>query len=294
MEYRNLQTLIDIKIANFINEYENTNQLFKNSDVKNGLLHPGEYGIYKELLIDKLLSFALPKKFSYGTGFIINTNGKITSQCDIILYDEGNAPFLEIDNTNRFFPQEVVYGIGEVKSKLTKKQLLEALIKLSNNKKIRQPFYNVDGNEINPEKDPYQAIFTFLICDEITDWNPNIALEIKEEYIKNDIEMPYWFNIILSLKNGVIAYHVQRAVKLFESIGSPLDKSFSTNEGVRTIAIPCFGKREGNFLPLDFYTLVQNSDVTYVKEFLVLVNEVLIHLKSYYPDPVYYLYGKDN
>ena len=77
MEYRNLQTLIDIKIANFINEYENTNQLFKNSDVKNGLLHPGEYGIYKELLIDKLLSFALPKKFSYGTGFIINTNGKL-------------------------------------------------------------------------------------------------------------------------------------------------------------------------------------------------------------------------
>ncbi len=39
---------------------------------------------------------------------------------------------------------------------------------------------NIDGNEINPEKDPYQAIFTFLICDEITDWNPNIALEIKE------------------------------------------------------------------------------------------------------------------
>ena len=74
MEYRNLQTLIDIKIANFINEYENTNQLFKNSDVKNGLLHPGEYGIYKELLIDKLLSFALPKKFSYGTGFITQTS----------------------------------------------------------------------------------------------------------------------------------------------------------------------------------------------------------------------------
>ena len=46
-----------------------------------------------------------------------------------------------------------------------KKNLMIGLFLLSNNKKIRQPFYNIDGNEINPEKDPYQAIFTFLICD---------------------------------------------------------------------------------------------------------------------------------
>ena len=52
MEYRNLQTLIDIKITNFVNEYKNANPLFENSDVKNGLLHPGEYGIYKELLVN--------------------------------------------------------------------------------------------------------------------------------------------------------------------------------------------------------------------------------------------------
>lgn len=294
MEYRNLQTLIDIKITNFINEYKNVNRLFENSDVKNGLLHPGEYGVYKELLVNKLFSFALPKKFSYGTGFIINSSGNITSQCDIVLYDERNAPFLEIDNTNRFFPQEVVYGIGEIKSKLTKKQLLGALIKLAHNKKIRQPFYNADGTEVNPEKDPYQSIFTFLICDEVIDWNANIALEIKKEYIKNDIETPYWFNAILSLKNGVIAYHVQRAVKLFENIGCPLDKSFYTNEGIHEIAVPCFGKSDNIFVPLDFYTLVQKSDIIYVKEFLVLINEVLVHLQSYYPDPVYYLYKKDN
>lgn len=294
MEYRNLQTLIDIKITNFVNEYKNANPLFENSDVKNGLLHPGEYGIYKELLVNKLFAFALPKKFSYGTGFITNSNGNITSQCDIVLYDESNAPFLEIDNSNRFFPQEVVYGIGEIKSKLTKKQLLEALIKLSRNKMIRQPFYNADGNEVNPEKNPYQAIFTFLICDEIVDWNSNITSEIEKEYIKNGIDRPYWFNVILSLKNGVIAYHVQRAVKLFESIGSPLDDSFYANEGIQSIALPCFGEKGKIFVPLDFFTLIQNNDVNYVKEFLVLINEVLVHSQSYYPDPVYYLYKKDN
>ena len=293
MEYRNLQTLSDIKIANFINEYTNANQLFENSGVRNRLLHPGEYGIYKELLVNKLFTFALPKKISYGTGFIINSRGDITSQCDLVLYDERNAPFLENDKTNRFFPQEVVYGIGEIKSKLTKKQLLESLIKLSNCKKIRQPFYNADGTEVNPEKSPYQNIFTFLICDEVTDWNENIALEIKQEYIKNGIDIPYWFNIILSLKNGVIAYHVQRAVQLLESRGIFLDESFHKNEGIHTIAVPCFGERSNVFVPLDFYTLVQNSDIIYVKEFLILVNELLVHLQSYYPDPMYYLYKKD-
>ncbi len=44
------------------------------------------------------------------------------------------------------------------------------------------------------------------------------------------------------------------------------------------LALPCLEKRDNIFVPLYFYTLIENDDVNYVKEFLVLVNEVLVHL----------------
>lgn len=108
MEYKVLENLVTIKLENFISEYKNTGKLFENEDVHNKLLHPGEYGMYKEKLLSKLFEFTLPKKYSCGTGFITNSNKEITTQCDIILYDEKNAPFLELNDSRRFFPQEVV------------------------------------------------------------------------------------------------------------------------------------------------------------------------------------------
>ncbi|MDY5484100.1 MAG: DUF6602 domain-containing protein [Clostridium sp.] len=291
MEYNNLKTLVDVKVKNFVNEYKETSVLFENTDVKNGLIHPGEFGVYKEKLIAKLFRFALPKRFSCGTGFIVNSKKEITTQCDIVLYDENSAPFLEIDGGNRFFPQEVVYGVGEVKSKLTKQQLLDAMIKLAKNKRIRHPFINYDNERIDPAKNQYQAIFTFLICDEIIGWDKDIALEIQKEYRKYSISSSCWFNIILSLKNGVIAYNTKRAIDLLKYSGISIDDELKSNNGNRYIAIPCFGDPEKNFCPLDFYTICLNNEVEHVKEFLVLVNEVLIHCHSYYPDPKYYLYG---
>ena len=77
MEYTVLENLVEIKLKNFIEEYKNTSKLFENTDVQNRLLHPGEYGIYKEKLISKLFEFTLPRKYSVGTGFIVNSQKEI-------------------------------------------------------------------------------------------------------------------------------------------------------------------------------------------------------------------------
>lgn len=66
--------------------------------------------------------------------------------------------------------------------------------------------------DVNPEKEPYQSICTFLICDEIIGWNNDIYLDIQKIYLKNDINVPFHFNIILSLKDGVIAYDVYKII----------------------------------------------------------------------------------
>ena len=286
MEHRSLQLLVETNIKNFINEYESAPSLFEKSEVKNNLIHPGEYGLYKEQLVKDLFKFALPQKYSCGNGFIINSIDEITTQCDIIIYDELRTPFLKNDDSNRFFPQEAVYGIGEIKSKLTTRQLCEAMVKLANNKKIRKPFVDEHNKEVNPDKRGYDGLFTFLICDEVIDWNNDIALQIQKEYIKHAINPAHWFNLFISLKNGVIAYDVFRAVKILEAAGISVDEKLEENGGHSYIALPYF--TEG--ISLDFKTITLNDKVKHVKEFLVLMNEVLVHTQSYYPDPKYYLY----
>lgn len=281
-------------MKNFIDEYKNAAQLFENSDVKNGLLHPAEYGMYKEKLLSSLFEFTLPKKYSCGTGFVINNYKEITTQCDIILYDALNAPFLEIEN-GRFFPQEVVYAIGEVKSKLTKRQLFDALIKLAKNKKIRKPFTgntaNDDVVEVNPLREQYHSICTFLICDEIIDWNDDISKEIRNEYIKNDIDVQYQFNLILSLKNGVIAYDAYKAIEDLRNKGAVLEDRFQQNGGHLGIASSYFkAVHPQNIIALDYMTRISLGEIDYLKFFIVLLNDFLIHLQSYYPDPAHYLY----
>lgn len=72
MEYKVLENLVEMKLQNFVNEYYNASKLFQNKDVKNNLLHPSEYGMYKEKLLSSLFEFTLPRKYKCGTGFIIN------------------------------------------------------------------------------------------------------------------------------------------------------------------------------------------------------------------------------
>lgn len=288
MEYKILKSLVDVKLKKFVSEYGNVCKLFENTDVKNNLIHPGEYGMYKERLMSEMFKYTLPQRYSCGTGFVINTDKEITTQCDIVLYDAENAPFLEVDS-GRFFPQEVVYAIGEIKSKLTKRQLFDALIKLAKSKQIRKRFSGLTVQDECVEIDSsntYEGICTFLICDEIDGWNEDLSLEIQHVYFENEIEKAFHFNLILSLKNGLIAYDSFKAFDLLKQRGLGM---LVRNEGHLCCANPYFGKGE-NRVDLDYFTLHQVDEIGLLKEFLVVLNNYLVHMKSYYPDPVHYLY----
>lgn len=109
-----------------------------------------------------------------GSGFIITSTGKVSTQCDLIIYDKNNSPLIENNNKQRFFPIECVVGIGEVKSDLNKKQFKDALLKLKNNKQLRNEIpeqscyifkHLKDNNNFNAKNNVFDEIITFLICN---------------------------------------------------------------------------------------------------------------------------------
>ena len=205
------EKLIKSKIEKFVVDYKNlSRQIFLNEEGK--LIHPGEFGTYRETIIKKLVEPFLPTRLAIGSGFIITSNDNISTQCDIIIYDKENTPIIETDE-QRFFPIECVAGVIEVKSKLTKTQLKEALIKLTKIKNLRNDITSSvytykDGNThipFNTKINIRDQIATFLICEKVDmDYEQDINTFFKETY--KNIDKSLFHNMILSIDDGCFMY----------------------------------------------------------------------------------------
>jgi hypothetical protein len=89
--------------------------------------HYGERGRIAEEIIKGVLTRTLPKRFSIGTGVIFSSDGQVSSQTDIVIYDNfHNSPLLS-EFGSCVFPVETVYATVEVKSVLTKRELRDSM-----------------------------------------------------------------------------------------------------------------------------------------------------------------------
>ena len=202
--------LVKSKIDKFIYDYKNlSRQIFV--DDEGILIHSGEFGVYREKIVKTLIEPFLPSRLAIGSGFIITSDDKISTQCDLIIYDKDNTPIIESEE-QRFFPIENVVGVIEVKSKLTKSTLKKALIKLSKIKEMRSSInsnlYIYKRHKINnfdAKHNVKDQIATFLICE-------NVDLDLDKDMdtfftdVYKDIDKSLYHNMILSLDNGCFLY----------------------------------------------------------------------------------------
>ena len=174
----------------------------------------GEFGMYREEIVKKLIKTMIPQRLDIGSGFIITSTGKISTQCDLIIYDKNSCPLIENGNLQRFFPIECVVAIGEVKSNLNKQKLKDALLKLKNIALLRNEispnnsyvFNDENYTEFNPKEHIYDRVMTFLICNEIDGRYESLVNEMDEIY--DGCETYLRHNMILVVKDGVFMYRV--------------------------------------------------------------------------------------
>ncbi|HEY3311471.1 MAG TPA: DUF6602 domain-containing protein [Anaerolineales bacterium] len=95
------------------------------------ILHYGERGGERETALNHFLELYLPKKYTISSGEIVDIDGKVSHQSDIIIYDSSKCPLLLAGENYRVFPCEPVLAVIEVKSTLTKAELVDAAEKIS-------------------------------------------------------------------------------------------------------------------------------------------------------------------
>jgi len=196
------RTILERKIDVFVSTFGNDGtSIFKNS--ANKLIHPGEYGVYREKCLKELIGFVIDKDLAISDGFLITATNNVSTQSDIIIYESNVLPLID-NGIAKFFPVEVVRGIGEVKSDLDHTMFKQTLMKLASNKKL---FSERIGN---PKKSvgrlgEYLSPFSFLVCNKL-DFD---ITQINFETIYERVPREYWHNAILCIENGLITYSWQ-------------------------------------------------------------------------------------
>lgn len=226
-----LQVILQSKVEQFqFNFLNNAKSLYCDND--GNLIHPGEFGMYREKICIDLLRNVVPMRLDFGTGFIVDAVGNVSHQCDIVIFDSNNTPLIENSEKQRFFPIECVVGIGEVKSDLSKTKLKEALQKLSkvksmrmNIEKTRSIVYETRNNhnrEFIPYFNPRDQLFTFLICDSFSFDSNNLVNELEKMY--DDIDKKFRHNLILSVKDGTFMYFDGKKAIYYPFMGNEIFK----------------------------------------------------------------------
>ncbi len=199
MSSKIFQTILDRKIDNFVNSFViDSNSIFYKNDL---LIHPGEYGRYRENALKELLKILIPSNLKISDGFVITSNDKVSTQCDIVIYNSDNMPLLN-DGISQFFSIESVLVIGEVKSDLKKNKFEEALVKLARNKMLQDHRIGTSHSGVNEYKENDDLV-SFLLCRKL---DFNLDFDFKDIY--GDIPRKYWHNFILSIEDGLIGYNL--------------------------------------------------------------------------------------
>lgn len=185
-------------------------EVFYDADAQR-LMHSAEFGTYRERLCADFLKLYLPTYLSIGSGFLINRENEVSTQCDLVIFDPQYTPLVEDAHSRRFFPAETVAAIGEVKSTLSKQGLLDALVKLATAKRVRKvegksPVRRSPGIVHEDLGHHYDEVVSFLICEKLSFKIDHITAEVSKHYDKHGIDPKHRHNLVLSLEDGIFCY----------------------------------------------------------------------------------------
>lgn len=288
-------TLLDEKIANFYNSFINSSRrLFFRPD--GTPIHNGEFGGYREEVSRALVSQFAPERMAVDTGFVVTSGGRVSTQCDIVVYDMTATPMIRNDNNQRFFPVESVCAVGEVKSVLDLGGAKAALRKLAAIKSLRDSLHKPtyvhcakdegDGDGFRPEVDERDQMITFLICEKFSFKIEKNLRELVDCYLE---EHPKWpccnrHNIILSVEDGLLCYlHSSGVAYPFPSKLTDFeDESIPGNFVMR----PALLKHR--------WIQPKAGSIEHIRHFCSMLHTSLTAVSVLFPDLAKYIQGKED
>ena len=176
-------------------------------EISSEINHQGNKGTYREsALRDFLLSGRLPKRFGIGTGEIIGPTRKVSKQSDLVIFDQLDGMSLVYDNDVQIYPIESIFGVIEVKSKLSKTELIKSLENIKSVKSLcpNESVTKITNSLISmtyQRPKSFGVVFAYALSNNSLE---SLLENLREWERENSKE--YWPNLVVVLGEGIL-YH---------------------------------------------------------------------------------------
>lgn len=132
--------------------------------------HPGTKGDATEDNWINWLSEYLPNRYCVDKAFVIDCEGNLSDQIDVVIYDQQYSPFIFNKENVKYIPAESVYAVFEVKQNLNKEHLNYTANKLASVRNLRRTNAAIihAGGKIRTPKPPFDIIGGILTTT--SDW----------------------------------------------------------------------------------------------------------------------------
>jgi hypothetical protein len=136
--------------------------------------HPTTKGDASELNWIDMLSRYLPERYQVNKAFILDYEGTLSEQIDVVIYDRQYSPFLFNQDGAIYVPSESVYAVFEVKPNLSKEVIKYAGHKAMSVRKLKRTSIKIPhaGGQYQPKK-PFDIIAGILTLK--SDWKPALG-----------------------------------------------------------------------------------------------------------------------
>lgn len=135
------------------------------------ICHPTTKGDASELNWIQMLCKYLPERYQVNKAFVLDCEGTLSDQIDLVVYDRHYSPFLFNQDNAIYIPSESVYAVFEVKPKLSKGVIEYAGRKAMSVRKLKRTSIPIPhaGGQYRPKK-PFDIIAGVLTLGSY--WKP--------------------------------------------------------------------------------------------------------------------------
>jgi hypothetical protein len=121
------------------------------------LTHPVAKGDSSEAEWIKMLCSYLPSRYCVDRAFVIDCEGNVSEQIDIVIYDRHYSPFILRQQGSTYIPAESIYAVIEVKPTLNKRNIQYASDKASSVRRLKRTTASIvhAGGTIKKPKKPF-------------------------------------------------------------------------------------------------------------------------------------------
>ncbi len=186
-------------------------RLSANSKIIN---HPTAKGDASELNWIEMLNTYLPKRYKVDKAFVLDHEGTLSEQIDLVIYDHQYSPFLFNQDNALYIPSESVYAVFEIKQNINKDVIEYAGKKAESVRKLKRTSTSIRhaGGKFAPKK-PFKILAGILSLG--CDWKPPFSDGLKR--VLNDLKEKQRIDLGCSLRSGGFEVKYSRRYVNFES-----------------------------------------------------------------------------